>query len=501
MKKIIPILLTFGLLFSAFTSHAYEFTITGTVSFADGQPAPFGVVRAEADFGEVQETQLGFDGTYSIVFEVPDGTVANIVVSTLDFCDGSEIGFDVLTEGEAAVVDFEVCSEITPPACQAAFDFLASDNDPLTINFFNQSLGEADTYLWDFGDGNTSTEENPVHTYTEEGTYLATLTISGTDCSSTGIQTVIAGQLEPCNCGFVLDPVCILGVNGEIIPFLNPCLAECEGFTIDDFVDCEITPPIDCFADFTFDRTEPGGLTIQFSDLSIGEIDSWLWNFGDGNTSTEQNPLHTYTDPGLYEVTLVVNGDSCSSVYIGAVQAGGLEPCNCDFEFDPVCVEDENGDILSFPNFCTAECEGFDESDLVACDNGGGCNCGFEFDPVCVLDTISGEILPFLNPCLAECEGFTPNDFVECDNIGGCNCDPVYDPVCVLGPNGEIRSFSNACFAECEGFTAADFVACDNGCNCDFEFNPVCVLDSLTGDIISFPNACLAECEGFTPND
>jgi len=47
---------------------------------------------------------------------------------------------------------------------------------------------------------------------------------------------------------------------------------------------------------------------VAFKDLSRGKIDSWLWNFDDGSTSTEQNPVHTYADPGTYVVVLNVKG-------------------------------------------------------------------------------------------------------------------------------------------------------------------------------------------------
>lgn len=50
------------------------------------------------------------------------------------------------------------------------------------------------------------------------------------------------------------------------------------------------------------------GETIQFTDLSTGSPTSWLWNFGDGQTATEQNPLYTYSTPGVYTVSLTVDG-------------------------------------------------------------------------------------------------------------------------------------------------------------------------------------------------
>lgn len=65
----------------------------------------------------------------------------------------------------------------------------------------------------------------------------------------------------------------------------------------------------DLAADFTADVTSgPVPLSVNFTDQSTGDISSWSWDFGDGATSTEQNPAHTYTDPGTYTVTLTVTG-------------------------------------------------------------------------------------------------------------------------------------------------------------------------------------------------
>ena len=62
-------------------------------------------------------------------------------------------------------------------------------------------------------------------------------------------------------------------------------------------------------ADFKADLLDGfSPLTVQFTDLSSGSINSWYWDFGNGSISTEQNPSHTYTDPGTYTVSLTVTG-------------------------------------------------------------------------------------------------------------------------------------------------------------------------------------------------
>ena len=69
---------------------------------------------------------------------------------------------------------------------------------------------------------------------------------------------------------------------------------------------CDVAPTAD-FKAPTLSGVAP--LVVDFDDFSAGEIDSWSWDFGDGETSTEANPSHTYTTPGLYTVTLEVAND------------------------------------------------------------------------------------------------------------------------------------------------------------------------------------------------
>jgi PKD repeat protein len=72
-------------------------------------------------------------------------------------------------------------------------------------------------------------------------------------------------------------------------------------------------------ADFTADPISgPFPLTVNFTDQSIGQISSWSWNFGNGSTSAEQNPSHTYTDPGTYTVSLTVTGPGGSDTSVKA---------------------------------------------------------------------------------------------------------------------------------------------------------------------------------------
>ncbi|MEO0724666.1 MAG: PKD domain-containing protein [Bacteroidota bacterium] len=320
--------------------------------------------------------------------------------------------------------------------------------DDYTFQF--SAVGGTDpavTYLWDFGDGNTSEEASPLHTYAETpAVYFVQLTTVDADgCLATAVTIVFAGP--------------------------------------------------DCYAIIIALPLEENPFSIAFGAIASGNVVSWAWDFGDGNTSNEGAPVHTYNEAGVYLVTLTIaTEDGCTYTVVQeiTVEEG---PCTCPAVWDPVCVAIA-GQVITFPNACFAICEGFTEEDFLdECE--GECVCTDEWDPVCVL-TASGEIITFGNPCEAGCFGYGPDDFVSCEP--DCACDDIFAPVCVLDPaSGEIITFENSCFAECAGFGPDQFVDCDSECDCPAVWEPVCV--ALAGQVITFPNACVAECEGFSPED
>ncbi|MDD5065297.1 MAG: PKD domain-containing protein [Phycisphaerae bacterium] len=127
------------------------------------------------------------------------------------------------------------------------------------ICFVDQSTGSVDSWLWDFGDGSFSAEQNPKHTYKVAGGYTVKLEVAGQGTSNTKI-------------GYIT-------VEGEKIT-----------------------------ADFLLPQPKDVSEEIRFTDRSQGNITSWLWDFGDGNTSDERDPTYIYRSPGQYTVTLKVTG-------------------------------------------------------------------------------------------------------------------------------------------------------------------------------------------------
>lgn len=137
---------------------------------------------------------------------------------------------------------------------------------PLQVTLRDTSTGTPFGWYWNFGDGTNASVQNPVHTYTGNGKYTVSLTVTNAGGSSTKTRTEY------------------ISVSGS-----------------------SARPPVAKFTGKPTGGTAP--LTVVFTDRSTGTPSGWYWNFGDGMNSTEQHPVHIYTAPGKYTVSLkVTNG-------------------------------------------------------------------------------------------------------------------------------------------------------------------------------------------------
>lgn len=157
----------------------------------------------------------------------------------------------------------------------AAFSFTGTTTGciPLDVNFFDQSTpGSApiSSWLWEFGNGATSTQQSPQYSYNQSGVFAVVLQITDTNgCSSSALVSSVVNASAP--------------------------------------------PVIDFSASITNDCTVP--LTVVFTNNTTGTPPlQYEWDFGDGGTSTQANPSHTYTDLGVYSVSVsVTDPNDCAS--------------------------------------------------------------------------------------------------------------------------------------------------------------------------------------------
>jgi len=166
---------------------------------------------------------------------------------------------------------------------------------PLTVQFNDTSTGSPTSWNWSFGDGNFSTEQDPVYAYMVTGNY----TISLNATNSTESSRVIIPEY------IIVLPI------PETIPV--PTTSVTPGPTIE--MPAAPVPLVAGFSGTPTSGTVP--LTVQFNDTSTGFPTSWNWSFGEGNFSAEQDPVYTYIVAGNYTVSLnATNSTESSSVTV-----------------------------------------------------------------------------------------------------------------------------------------------------------------------------------------
>jgi PKD repeat protein len=174
------------------------------------------------------------------------------------------------TEWQTVAVRFTAPTTPTPtaaPRLTASFSIAptpACAGQP--VRFTDASTGLPTGHLWTFGDGASSTEQHPSHTYARTGSFRVTHKITKDGRSSSATKTLVVGPSAP-------------------------------------------------VASFT-SRTTTAPRTLQFVDTSTGAPTAYRWTFGDGGTSSLKNPVHAYAKPGTYTICLTVNraGSPASTV-------------------------------------------------------------------------------------------------------------------------------------------------------------------------------------------
>ncbi|MCZ2357759.1 MAG: PKD domain-containing protein [Bacteroidia bacterium] len=283
-----------------------------------------------------------FDNTSSaanqFLWDFGDGTTSNLSAVFHQYSSSGIYTVQLIASQSNACPDTTTLAVEISPHSNA--QFIAPDstcNSQVTfqnnsINYFSQQ--------WDFGDGNTDTLRNPVHTYTSPGVYQVQLiTDAGTLCADTAFQTVVVRlpgtarygiSTEKCNTKVLfsdssinhlssfwlfddattdtaLNPVHIFPGPGRydvrlIVNRYSPCPDTMfQTVVIDTPATAHFfVPPIVCDTFVTFFNTTTHGRTF-------------LWDFGDGNTDTVFAPVHLYSGSGTYRVRLWVNqGEYCA---------------------------------------------------------------------------------------------------------------------------------------------------------------------------------------------
>jgi gliding motility-associated-like protein len=216
------------------------------------------------DFATIDLTATGGDGSYNF-YLLPNITIP--ITLPLDTQPLVTTTFDFMVTDGCTTPETFVSSTVTVHILPTILVDAEPDSGchPLTVEFADITQPTPTDWDWNFGDSNstsnTSTNQAPSHLYSGAGLYDVSLSITTTEgCVTDTILTDYIEVFPLPSANFELDP--------ELINLLN---AE-----------------------------------INFTDLSNGNLDSWNWNFGDGENSTLQNPEHLYQNTGTYTINLLV---------------------------------------------------------------------------------------------------------------------------------------------------------------------------------------------------
>jgi PKD repeat protein len=248
---------------SSFSFSALSGTAPLTVAFTDtsaGNPTAW-----RWDFGNGGISTL--KNPASVTYYTPGTYTVSLSVSN---SGGSNSSSESITVSSVPGVPVSVFS-VSP----------ISGNSPLTVSFTNNSTNNPTSWLWSFGNGNTSTLQNPSPiVYTVAKTYTISLKVTnsfGTRTSYKSITVTPTPAPEPVPPTPAPEPVPPTPAPEPVPP----------------------TPAPAPVANFTYSNR-----TVTFNDTSTNSPTAWLWTFGDGTNSTLRNPTKTYSNAGNYTVDL-----------------------------------------------------------------------------------------------------------------------------------------------------------------------------------------------------
>jgi PKD repeat protein len=266
-------------------------TYTSPTADFEGVPtsgvAPLEVTFTDLSVDSVNTWVWDFGDGSTSVYQSPVYTYTAAGTYTVSLTVGGPGGSD-----EMIKTDYITVSDDVPVANFEGTP--TTGNTPLSVNFSDLSYGNINTWYWDFGDGDSSSVQNPEHEYITSGSFTVSLTVTGPGGSNQMVKT------------------------DYIVVTTDAPIADFEG-----------TP--------TFGEAP---LLVNFADLSTGNINTWSWNFGDGDSSSVQNPAHEYMYPGNFTVSLTATGYGGSDTEV-----------KVDYILIPVGISENHREaIVVYPN-------------------------------------------------------------------------------------------------------------------------------------------------------
>ncbi len=335
--------------------------------------------------GELNLTTLGIGGD-AYAWTGPDGfnsSDQNPVIATTTVANAGTYQVVLTNSTTGCTSSASTVAEVNAnPTVELGANVSVCDYVPVVLD-----AGIGYTYLW------STSESSQTISPTVSGTYSVVITDPATGCTATdnvdvtffdtpslsfsttdesgagmndGAATVIiAGGLSPYD---------VLWSNSETTETISNLTGGSYGVTVTDDNSCSVSdiavintlssPPV---AEFTANETAGcAPLTVEFTDISTNFPLSWQWNFGDGNTSSDQNAIHTFTDAGTYTVELTATNADGSDSYQMQIEVYALPVVDLGDDIDACMGSVVTLDAGTFTDYLWSDASDLQTFDVTA---------------------------------------------------------------------------------------------------------------------------------------
>lgn len=365
MKYLFGILI---LLIASFQVNGQNYVVDGYVIVEDlFLPVNDQIVEIKSQTGNVLGTIITDESGYFSKTIIPPQDDDFIILEMVRNCSGNVVMYQQQLPLDNPHLEyiFRVCED---KPCVALFNYEQQSTNSLVFKFTDISKTDADEWLWDFGDGETSTQQNPLHVFSDQGNYLVTLTVENENCNDDIQRNVQVSYKNPLprfsfkqvnqgeqpainftnnSIGYFTFIIWDFGDGSPFSNEINPkhaynepgdynvSLTLVSQFNYNTLTKkVQVKPTPGCFALFSDEQIISSDLAIKFQDLSAGKaILFWYWEFGDGQNSEEQHPEHVYDTPGFYQVSLRVISTTGQDSYTRTIEVKESNGCLADFDW------------------------------------------------------------------------------------------------------------------------------------------------------------------------
>jgi len=261
MKRILPLLISVFIVHAAFGQCSPSFTYVSD---------PTGTELLKIDVTNTTSYTPSYTFNPSFTWDYGDGSGTTTSASHNYAATGTytvTINMSVYDSATSSISCTNTATQVATisyPACGSTISAVTGTAGLVTYTATTPAGTPSMSYAWTFGDGGTGTGSPATHTYTANGYYVATLTATA-----------------PSGCSYT----------------------NALGVTVDDVTDCSLF-----HANFTYSVAVAAVSYNNTSSIApVSEVRTYLWNFGDGGSSTEMNPIHSFTATGTHHVTLTTN--------------------------------------------------------------------------------------------------------------------------------------------------------------------------------------------------